>query len=262
MSWAQGLSKASSSGAIDFEAFMPPAAVLAIWPSAAIGMVLAFVFFAAYEAACLRWLARGEAGGFFLGLDLGADTWRVWFTYWIWLFLFIGECIVAALVVGLIGAGLEAAGVAGFVKGLVIVLAVIAVVCAMIWISVRLAPAAATSVALQRFAFFKAWSASRGRFWPLFGAFAFLWILYLIASFIIGAVSSIALLGPMFARLSESGGAASPEAVMTMFTDPVMIGMQVAVNAVYFVIGLVFYIVVYGVNARTAMIARAEGRIA
>jgi predicted metal-binding membrane protein len=40
-----------------------------------------YIVVAAYEAACLRWMIRGEAPGLF-GLTLNNDTWRVWGVYW------------------------------------------------------------------------------------------------------------------------------------------------------------------------------------
>src|SRR5262249_11160492 len=52
---------------------------------------------ASYEAACLRWMIRGERGGLF-GLSLDGDTWRVYAGYWLWfLFSLIGGFLVGLL---------------------------------------------------------------------------------------------------------------------------------------------------------------------
>jgi hypothetical protein len=51
----------------------------------------------------------------------------------------------------------------------------------LIFIGVRFAPAAATSIARRRFSFFDAWKVTRGRFWALFGSFFILMGAYLVA---------------------------------------------------------------------------------
>ena len=48
-----------------------------------------YILCAAYEAGCLRWMIHGESAGF-MGLSLGAPTWRVWSVYWLWFLLYIG----------------------------------------------------------------------------------------------------------------------------------------------------------------------------
>jgi hypothetical protein len=56
---------------------MSPAALGGVMLIYLVFLFAFFVLTAAFEAACLRWLIRGESGGGFLGLQLGADTWRV-----------------------------------------------------------------------------------------------------------------------------------------------------------------------------------------
>lgn len=73
----------------------PVEALLSLAPWALVFWLLSIVLFAAYEAACLRWLVRGERAGV-LGLSLGADTWRVFATYWVWIGLLIVFCTAVA----------------------------------------------------------------------------------------------------------------------------------------------------------------------
>jgi hypothetical protein len=52
--------------------------------SAFLLMIPLYLCVAAYEAACLRWMIRGEAPGLF-GWRFDDDTWRVYGVYWCWL---------------------------------------------------------------------------------------------------------------------------------------------------------------------------------
>jgi len=47
-------------------------------------LIVFYLALAAYEAACLRWIIRGEAPGFF-GWRFDNDMWRVYGIYWCWL---------------------------------------------------------------------------------------------------------------------------------------------------------------------------------
>src|SRR5262249_47612508 len=62
-------------------AFM--ARVFGLTGSVLLLMIPLFILLAAYEAACLRWMIRGEAPGL-CGLTLDADVWRVYGVYWCW----------------------------------------------------------------------------------------------------------------------------------------------------------------------------------
>jgi hypothetical protein len=240
---------------------MPPQSVMGLIPAYVLFLLCVYIVLAAYEAACLRWLVRGETGGFFLGLGLGADTWRVWFGYWIWFFLilglYIGVILVTLIVAGILGAVRLDAGVVG----LVTFVTVIAGLCVFLWIGVRLAPAAATSVALNRFAFFNAWSVTRGRFWSLFGSFLLLIVLYLVAAIVIFGVGFGLLMGGAFTNIASMGPNPPPEQVFALFAAPHMIIGAIIIYALYLVAVMVFFVALFGVNARAALVAKQEGRI-
>src|SRR5690349_7003552 len=61
----------------------PPEGVAVLMLSLLPFMFFIYLLLAAFEAGCLRWMIRGETGGL-MGLTLGADTWRVYSSYWIW----------------------------------------------------------------------------------------------------------------------------------------------------------------------------------
>lgn len=242
---------------------MPPASVMALGPAYFLFLLVTYILLAAYEAACLRWMIHGETGGVF-GLSLGADTWRVYLTYWIWFFLGIAVyLVVVMLMFGMIGGVVvaaqgnpEAAGPGALVGALLMAVAALA----FLWLAVRLAPAAATSVARRRFAFFDAWKVSKGRFWALFGAFLLLILMYFVLCIVVGVAAGV-FIGAMMAPLIQADPQ-TPEAAMRAFANPpVLIGLGL-IYGVMIVAAFVLYVAMFGVNARAAALALEEGKIA
>lgn len=256
---AEGVDSASL-GAMG--ALMPPASVMALGPMYLLFLVVFYVLLAAYEAGCLRWMIRGETGGL-LGLSLGADTWRVYFSYWVWFFLSIGAYLGLFVVVfAVAAAGGAAAGESGVAATIIAAIAVcVAYLIGWLYLAVRFAPAAATSVAKERFAFFDAWTVTRGRFWALFGAFVLLFLMflgfYIAAAVAFTATSTVAALN----ALGYEGAPQSAEDAIGAFANPqfaIAIGIFMAV---VMVASMLLYIAMYGVNARAAVAALEEGKI-
>ncbi len=263
--YAEMLASGDPSGA---QVGPPPASLLWIFPAQIIFLFALFVLVAAFEAACYRWMIHGESGGGLLGLTLGADTWRVYGSYWVWFLLAIGLYIACAVVfVGAI-AGVAGSGAdpgIGVLIGLVIGIVTLA---ALIYVGVRLAPASATSVGRRRFSFFSVWSVSRGRFWELFGAFLILIVLNVVVSSVLSVVAFSVVFAGAFANLDpnlmadpESFLAAYMQSLAQVFATPGSIAMFVGYYIVSGAIGIVFYVLFYGVNARAVQAALAEGKI-
>jgi hypothetical protein len=219
-----------------------------------------YVLFAAYEAACLRWMIRREAPGLF-GLDLGADTWRVYSSYWVWFFVNLGVSMAASLVATpfmfLAMAPIASSGSDAALASLIALQVLISVVqnAAMIFVSVRLAPAAATSIARKRFAFFEAWKVTRGRFWALFGSFFVLMLGNIVLTLIVLAVGVGAIVSVF------DGVAPTPETLMALFT-PANLSILATLYALILVASLVYVVLSFGVNARAVIAAVDEGKIA
>ena len=268
MNWVASISASNANSAAagvppSMDAMMPPQSVMSIMPAYFLFLLGYYILLAAYEAACLRWMIHGETSGLF-GLSLGADTWRVYFSYWIWFLLLIAFYIVCAIVAG--GAmasvfmgmqgGAEpspAAVIIPLVLGLLVVLA-------LIYFSVRLAPAAATSVARRKFAFFDAWKVSKGRFWGLLGAFVLLFLMFMV--FVIAVEVAFGVMVGMTAM--NSVGQAEPqsaEEAFRAFATPQYMAGIVALIVAITIASFLFYIALFGVNARAASLALEEGKI-
>ena len=267
-SWAMSLSQNAALNkpgiAPSVDMMMPPASVMGLAPSYLLFTFLYYLLFAAYEAACLRWLVRGETGGL-LGLSLGADTWRVWFGYWLWLFMLIAGyigVILIAVVIGAVGGVAGGESMAGATVGLVI-LGVIAALAGWLYVAVRFAPAAATSIARRRFAFFDAWKVSKGRFWPLFGAFVLLILIYIVATIVAGGVVGGLIGANMVTQFANAEpGAVSPDQVLAQLLAPQTIVPILVLYAGLLVVAMFVMLGFFGVNARAAQAALEEGRIA
>jgi hypothetical protein len=233
-------------------------------------LYLVFVFvlcvlFAAFEAACLRWMLRGEVKGP-MGLSVDADTWRVYGTYWAWLVFAVLGMIALFIVLAVLGGGL------GLVLGqsgaaVLAVLPLIALL-APIYFCVRFAPAAATSVAEGRFKFFDAWKVSKGRFWALFGAFFLLWLFYLVVVVGLTFAWLAWMLGPRAAEIFSSSSSdptavslALNQAVLDAMGTPAGMAIYFGVQVVTWVVAIIFYVLTFGINARAAQAALEEGKI-
>jgi hypothetical protein len=243
----------------------PPTAMLSLIPSYLLLLFAIFILYAAWEAACLRWMIRGESGGGFLGLTLGSDTWRVWATYWVFLGLFIAFEIALLIVIGIAAFSVRAAGGdgGGGAVGLFVIPLILAV--AVIYLVVRLSPAAAASIARQRFSFFSAWAISRGRFWALFGAYVLLALMGVIATFLLEIAGFAAMMGAAGPAMSDMAGATDPQlavqTMMTAMTQPSTLIAGCIVLLAFLVMQAVFRVAFFGVTARAAQAALEEGKI-
>lgn len=270
VTWYVETMEAMAAGNESLVATPPVANLLWFFPIELLFLFCFFVIYAAYEAACLRWLIRGESGGGILGLRFDADTWRVYGTYWMWFVLLIGAYIAIIVCVIAIGAVIAMLGDSGGAIGVLLgVFGAIALICAAIYFAVRLAPAAATSIGTGRFAFFKAWSVTRGRFWSLFGAFLLLWIIYMVASWILSTILFTVVLGTAMSGIDMTTAATDPEAfsmayingLIEAFSSPTSIAIMAVYYLVASAIGLIFYVAIFGVNARAVQAALREGKI-
>jgi hypothetical protein len=265
LNWAASLSaNAPKPGApASVEQMMPPQSVMGLMPAYFLFLLAYYILLAAYEAACLRWMIHGETGGLF-GLSLGADTWRVYFTYWIWfllliLFYFVCALTIGGAVVSMIAVGQGGAEPSASMALVPLILGVVILV-AVIYFGVRLAPAAATSIARRRFAFFDAWKVSQGRFWALFGAFLLLFVMFFVFYMIV-AFGMAAAMGSMAMSQVGQPEPQSAEEAFRAFANPAWAGIVIGFILVMTVASFLLYLAMFGVNARAAQAALQEGKI-
>lgn len=246
-----------------------PAGALLLIPAYFVFIFLYFVLTAAFEAGAIRWMVRGETSSP-LGLHFGADMWRVYATYWLWLmYVILGWAgfFVATFIAGIIGGG---AGQAG---PWVMVGVCVAYLFAWFYATVRLSPAAATSVGRGEFSPLKAWSATSGRFWALFGAYLLLFVIYIILFFLLASVFMGAFYAQIFSGLDWSTAQTDPEvfmqdyqaaslaAVQSYFSNPSMMALYVGGQVVMWAVAITFYVLWFGIASRAVHAALEEGKI-
>lgn len=267
INWASSLGANAAGGGKpgaepSMDAMMPPSSVMALGGAYFLFLLLYYVLIASYEAACLRWMIHGETGGVF-GLSLGADTWRVYFTYWIWFFLLIAFYVVMLLLAGGAIMSMAAVSQGGFdpaTVGVAPLLIFLILICALVYFAVRFAPAAATSVARRKFSFFDAWTVSKGRFWALLGAFVLLFVMFMVFYLIVGGGFGFAMASM---AMSQLGGAQpqTPEEVFRAFANPQWMATVAVFALLMLVASMTLYVAMFGVNARAALAALEEGKI-
>ncbi|MBL8546022.1 MAG: hypothetical protein JNL81_06125 [Hyphomonadaceae bacterium] len=240
----------------------PPASVMGLLPAYFLLLFFTYVLLASYEAACLRWMIRGETGGLF-GLSLGADTWRVYAGYWMWFLLLIAAYIACAVIALVFMGSIFAVGSTGDANamtslGFAAPVLFLVILLGLLFFAVRLAPAAATSIARKKFAFFDAWTVTKGRFWALLGSFVLLWLMYVVAVIVLSVGIGVAVgMG--------AGGAynpnATPEEAMDVFASPQVLAPVLVIYGLMIVAAFVWFLALFGINARAAQAALEEGKI-
>lgn len=227
---------------------------------------------AAYEAACLRWMIRGEAPGLF-GLTLNNDTWRVWGVYWAWVaaqyaISFVMMILMFPLMFMMMGDIAAQGGTPDSDAMMEWQLKFQAITALqyipLVFIGIRFGPAAATSVARKRFSFFEAWSVTRDRFFALLGSYALLWLIFGLAFAALYAAVAWTLYGSLFRDLLTTWPdvpARSLDGMMGLLKEP---RTWIITGGSYLGFGgliLLYGVLSYGINARAVLAAIDEGRI-
>lgn len=263
ISWYLGVLGAISSGV----APSPPdqEIVLALAPYSLASIPISLLLFAAFEAACLRWLVRGEAGGGFFGMKLDADTWRVLGVYGLWIVCFVLLILSLTVFYGALMAFSSLGSAARVVAMLCGALAPIGFLALLIWGAVSFAPAAATSIGRRKFTFISARRVSKPRYWPLLTAFLLVIVGYVIVASIISAIFQIpinnAMAPVMAAMMSGNDGPHLLTLVQEAFFTPTMLAILIVNMLVSFVLATVYYIAAFGVNARAFEAAAEAGDV-
>lgn len=209
---------------------------------------LSLFFYAIFEASYLRRYMRRDR--FFL--RIGRDEWNVFVVLLIWFALFIVLMIALGLIIGLIAIiGVVAVGGTGGgdepSMGLVYVLMALLYLIiggAMAFFGVKFSPAAAMTIRDRKIRFVSAWGATRGKFWPLLGAYA-AWFLLGFVGYIVAMFTLIALAAGSFASIDAEN--TDPLAMMAGF-GPIVIILYLLLLAA----GICFYYIWAGPAALAA----------
>lgn len=250
------------------------ASIFALIGSVFLFLIPFFIILAAYEAACLRWMIRGEAPGVF-GLTFNNDTWRVYGVYWCWVVAkFVVSFAVSILTMPLMFATMgEVFGHGGkpdidammrWQWSVQMPLAFLQYL-PLAFIGIRLGPAAATSVARDRFSFFEAWKVTRGRFFSLLGSWALLWLIFGALYVAIFAASWGFLLQDAWRDWMVNWPRPPSEESFRMVFALVFSQQGLVIYALSAAANLIvltaYALMSYGVNARAALAALEEGKI-
>lgn len=169
-------------------------------------------------AAVYRTVLRPDEGGRFQ-LKLGADEVRLVLVNLILSVLFgVGAGVVFGVVGGVAGA---LAVVGGFLGGFVAFLLVVAALCAIILAAVRLSLAGPITFDERKIALFQSWSLTKGRFWPLLGAYLLALALAIVVG-LLGLVIFTGLAAVLGGGLGAAGAAINPTApdLGSLMTSP------------------------------------------
>lgn len=194
-----------------------------------LGMLVVYaVFWSMMECAVLRRYVREE--GYSIGW--GDDEWRMLVIGLIWMASVIAAYI--ALIIGMLILIAPISLIAGdnpALAGLWGVIVVIALLLVWLYFAVRLSPAGAMTISDRKVAFFDAWGATKGRFWPLLGAFIVLGLILYVGILILYFVGAFAVLGAALSGMDLAQVEQDPDAVLGAFASP---AVWIPIALIYF----------------------------
>jgi hypothetical protein len=208
-------------------------------------MPLGLFFYAIFEASYLRRYIRQDR--FFL--RVGRDEWNVFVVLLIWFGGFAVITFAIGIIIGLIAAigafAFDSGGEPslGAIYGMVVFIYLV-IFGAMAFFGVKFSPAAAMTIRDRKIRFASAWGATKGKFWPLLGAYA-LWALLGLVGYMVAMTALVTVGAGAFAAID-------PES-----TNPfgVIAGLGPLVVILYFLIlaaGVCFYYIWAGPAALAA----------
>ena len=199
-----------------------------------LAMLLVYAaFWSMMECAVLRRYVREE--GFRIGW--GADEWRMLAVGLIWMVAFIVAYIamILATVILVTPIGMMAQDNPALI-GLWTVLVILGLALAWAYFAVKFSPAGAMTIRDEKVVYFDAWGASKGRFWPMLGAFVILAIILYAAMMVLYMIGVFAVMGAAMGGMDFGSGEPDPDAVLAAFASP---AVWVPLALIYFVM-LVF----------------------
>jgi hypothetical protein len=208
----------------------------------AINLMVGVLFNAVLCAAVNRAVRREPAAAGLGWLRLGPDELRqipvlLAYALIVGAVYLVGLTVAVTVLGGVLSALLGPTG--AVVGGFLGVLADLALV---LWVAVRLSLASPATFATGRYALFATWSLTRGRFWPLAGAYCVSWLLSLLVSVLVQTIGLVvAHLIPGLEGLHSLAVNRGDLYALAAFTDPA------------FLIGLLFSALAGGLTTAVAL---------
>ena len=235
-------------GGFDEFGQIDPAAIPRLIAYYAWTVIAGILIWVMFEAAAQRRYQHGA--GF--SLKVGGDELRLLVVALFWLLTFVALYIGVSVVVGgLVFAFMQMSPQLGAIMGFIFLLAALGLV---IFVLVRLSPAAAMTVRDKKIRFSSAWSATKGRFWSLFGSYFLMWLIALVVVIIVYFVVVVGAVGAIFAAGGAENLENDPEAAFAALMGPttIVLGTIVAFGA-YALFGLIQFAVqgIPGLAAKT-----------
>ena len=210
------------------------------------------IFWAVFESAALRRYVRAE--GF--SLKFGADEFRMIGVILLWMVFGILAYIVSgAIFFGAFGALVYFAQdnlPITILGGIVMVALGIAIGCFFLYWAVRLSPAGAVSIRDKKLKFLSAKSATKGRFWPMFGAFVIVYLVIYAAQFVLQMVIMGVSFGVAFSNPDVIEGD-DFEAFLSLFLNPVTLTLSIVLGLAYLAFNAMVHYAWAGIPARAAV---------
>lgn len=191
-------------------------------PAYAVIMPLSLLLNTLLQCAIFRAVLRPQERGL-AGMRLGADELRVLAVGFAISLLLAFGMFAAILLVGAVSGGVGYAAGAAIGVTVAVVLGLLAVG-ALIYVLVRLSLATPMTFAARDFRVFESWRATKGRFWPLLGAYLLAFVMGMLVNVLVVVISAAAIAGVTFASAGAAPAAAGPATLdPAFFTSPIAI---------------------------------------
>ncbi len=190
-------------------------------------MAIGAVFWAVFEASVQRRYVLDAD----FSIRFGGDELRLLVVGLLWLLFFIAAYIGLGMLMVIAVAPIAATNANPGFAGLIIFPLTIGGLIIWAWLATKLSAASALTIRDQKIKFIDSWGATRGRFWPLFGAYLILAIIVLFIYF--------ALMGVLLAAVFGAGLSFSDPTALAMMSNPQSMGVMF----------IVFFLIMSGVQA-------------
>lgn len=214
-------------------------------------LVVYLIVYSMFEAAALRRYLYED--GF--RLKLGADEFRIMGVLLLWAALFFAMYIIVAIVMVAVMmpvfmSGGDPESLTPYM-GLVNVLQLV-IYAPLLFFGVRLSPASAITMRDKKITFLSAWSVTRGKFWPILGAFLVVYLIVYAIQIVGMIIGLVPMIGGIMSVAMAAGPTDDPAAILAIFTNPLVIFGLIAMVFVYMISAAFAHFAFLGITSKVA----------